>query len=158
MARLTTVSRKPLQLGLIAGAVGTVALNVVTYADMAIRARPPSSMPVEAAGKLAEKIGMPLGNEENSTHHKKGLGALPGFVTGLGTGAAYGLLRSRKDLPLPVAVLGSSVAAMAGSGVPMTALGLTDPRKWPASSWAMDIVPHLAYGAAAAAAYEVITR
>ncbi len=28
----------------------------------------------------------------------------------------------------------------------MTALGVTDPRTWPASSWAAELVPHLAYG------------
>lgn len=93
----------PLQMGLIAGAVGTVTLNVVTYADMAIRARQSSSMPAKAAGKLAEKTGMPLGNEEEATHRRQGLGALLGFATGLGVGAAYGLLRSRVHVPLPTA-------------------------------------------------------
>jgi hypothetical protein len=43
---------------------------------------------------------------------------------------------------------------MAGSDLPMTALGLTDPREWDAASWASDVVPHLAYGMAAAAAYQ----
>ena len=31
--------------GVVAGAMGTVALNIATYADMAIRGRPPSSAP-----------------------------------------------------------------------------------------------------------------
>ena len=42
--------------GTAAGAVGTVALNVTTYADMAIRGRPPSSVPAEVAGKLTPHL------------------------------------------------------------------------------------------------------
>ncbi len=32
----------------------------------------------------------------------------------------------------------------------MIVLGVTDPRTWPASSWAADIIPHAAYGAVTA--------
>jgi len=39
---------------------------------------------------------------------------------------------------------------LAGDG-PMTVLGVTDPRTWPASSWAADLTPHLAYGVVTAA-------
>ena len=72
-------------------------------------------------------------------------------------GAGYGLLRGRVRVPLPAAVLGLTVAASAGRDVPMTALGLTDPRQWPASSWAVDLVPHFAYGLATAGAFELIS-
>jgi len=41
-------------------------------------------------------------------------------------------------------------ATLAGSG-PLVAAGLTDPREWGAVGWLSDIVPHAAYGAAAAA-------
>jgi uncharacterized membrane protein len=37
---------------------------------------------------------------------------------------------------------------MAATNLPMTALGLTDPREWTAADWISDAVPHLAYGAA----------
>lgn len=40
---------------------------------------------------------------------------------------------------------------MAGTNKPMTALGVTDPRRWPASSWVADVVPHVADGAITAA-------
>jgi hypothetical protein len=33
----------------------------------------------------------------------------------------------------------------------MTALGVTDPRSWDATSWLSDVIPHLAYGAVTAA-------
>ena len=53
-------------LGTAAGAVGTAALNAATYTDMAVRARPPSSVPAEVAGKLAEKAGVDLGSDEEA--------------------------------------------------------------------------------------------
>lgn len=147
-----------LLLGLVAGAAGTVALNIVTYADMALRGRASSSMPAEAAGTLAAAAGVPLGDENDAKNRKQGLGALLGYVTGLGVGAAYGLLRARTSVPLPVAAIGLGAAAMAGSDTPITMLGLTDPRTWPASGWASDLVPHLAYGIVAARAYDLVTR
>jgi hypothetical protein len=36
----------------------------------------------------------------------------------------------------------------------MVALGVTDPRTWPASSWLSDLLPHLAYGVVTAAVWE----
>lgn len=145
--------------GLLAGAAGTVALNIVTYADMAIRGRAASSMPDKAVGKLAETAGVSLGEkEEKVSHRKQGLGALMGYAVGMGVGLAYGILRSRTRVPASAAALGLGAAAMAGSDIPLVSLGLTDPRKWSGSSWASDIVPHFAYGAAAAAAYKLADR
>ncbi len=145
----------PILRGLVVGAAGTAALNVVTYLDMAGRGRASSSLPADAAGDLAGKAHLPLGTGEPKDHRKEGIGALLGYATGLGVGAAYGLLRSQVRVPAPLAALGLGVAAMAGSDAPMTALGLTDPRTWPAASWVSDVIPHLAYGAAAAGAYEL---
>lgn len=152
-------TRHPLLIGLLAGAAGTVALNVVTYADMALRARAASSMPDQAVGRLAETAGVSLGEKEDEvSHRKQGLGALLGYAVGMGVGLAYGMLRSRARVPLPAATLGLGAAAMAGSDVPLVTLGLTDPRKWSGADWASDIVPHLAYGAATAAAYRLASR
>jgi hypothetical protein len=142
-------------MGAAAGAVGTVALNVTTYADMAIRARPSSSVPSQVASKLAQKAGFDLGSEEAAKNRKSGLGALQGYVAGLGVGTAYGLIRPHLDgASIPLAGVGLGLAAMAASDVPATALGVTDPRKWSLSSWASDVVPHLAYGLVTAVAYE----
>lgn len=147
--------RRELAAGIAAGAVGTVALNVTTYLDMLIRARPASSTPGDAAGKIADTVGADLGDEEQAPNRREGLGALLGIFTGLGVGAVYGLVRGRVHVPLPVAAGCLGAAAMVGSDLPMTALGLTDPREWDAASWASDAVPHLAYGAAAALAYQM---
>jgi hypothetical protein len=47
---------------------------------------------------------------------------------------------------------------MAASDGTMAALGLTEPRKWDASTWATDVVPHLAYGAVTALAVRALGR
>jgi xanthosine utilization system XapX-like protein len=151
--------RRELLTGIAAGAVGTVALNVVTYLDMTVRGRPASSIPAQAAGKLADQAGLHLGEGAAAQNRKEGLGALLGYLTGLGVGLVYGGVRSRlPGVPLPVAAVGLGMAAMAGSDVPIAAMGLTDPREWNAASWASDIVPHLAYGLGTAAAYEAFTH
>ena len=148
--------------GIAAGAAGTVALDAASYADMAIRGRPASGMPAQVAGELAERLGLeltPQGTDEETVQNRKSaLGALLGYADGLGTGAAYGLLRAALGgrLSRKLSVLLLTLAAMAGSDGPAAALGITDPREWPLESWVSDIVPHLAYGLTAAAAYDAL--
>jgi hypothetical protein len=78
--------RKPLLWGIAAGAVGTIALDVVSYLDMVVRARPASSLPAEVAGALAERAGVELaagGNDsESAGNRRSGLGALSGTASG----------------------------------------------------------------------------
>lgn len=145
--------------GLIAGAAGTVALNAASYLDMAVRGRGASSAPADTVGRVADKLGIPLAPEGEDTstgeNRRSGLGALLGYVTGLGVGAAYGALRgSLGPVPLPVAAGGLTVSATIGSAGPMALLGITDPRDWGAQSWVMDLVPHLAYGVVTAVVVE----
>lgn len=144
-------------MGTTAGAVGTVALNAVTYADMAVRARPSSSVPAEVARRLAEKSGVDLGSDETEQNRKSGPGALSGYVVGLGVGTVYGLVRSRLgSMSKRRAGIALGLAAMAGSDVSATTLGVTDPTQWSLDSWASDIVPHLAYGLMTALAYDFL--
>ncbi|MER5217944.1 hypothetical protein ABT063_47475 [Streptomyces sp. NPDC002838] len=84
-------------------------------------------------------------------------GTLLGYVTGLGVGAAYGLLR-RGSGTLPAWAVGPllGAAAMAGSDAPAAALGVTDPTSWDLTSGASDVVPHLAYGLTTASVYQVL--
>lgn len=139
--------------GVAAGAVGTVALNTATYLDMLVRGRPASNVPADAAGKLLADVY--LGADDTAPNRHEALGALLGVVTGLSVGAVYGLIRSRVQVPSPIADLGLAAAVMIGSDLPVTALGLTDPREWDVTSWAADSLPHLAYGVATTAAYRV---
>ena len=152
-------------LGTAAGAVGTVALNAVTYGDMMVRGRPASSVPSQVAGQLIEKAGIDLSaqSEEQggptAQNRQSGLGALQGFAVGLGIGAVYGVVRpSLEDVSKVRAGTMLCLAAMVASDGPAVALGVTDPRQWDLNSWLSDIVPHLAYGLATALSYDALAR
>lgn len=153
---------KQMLFGTAAGAAGTSALNMATYADMVLRARPPSSVPEQTAGKLTEQVGVDLaagtnGEEAQKTaqNRKTGLGQLMGYATGLGVGALYGALRPRLGGMSPLVggvMLG--LGATAAGDLPSVALGVTKPTTWGPSDWLSDLIPHLIYGLTAAAAYE----
>lgn len=150
-----------LQRGILAGAAGTAALNVVTNLDMAVRGRASSNVPAQTAQRLADEAGAdlaPRGDDQTAQNRSQGLGALLGYVTGIGIGAVYGVVRPRTaEVPVPVAGVALGLAAMAGSDVPATTLDVTDPREWGVSAWVSDIIPHLLYGVVTAAAYEAIS-
>jgi hypothetical protein len=142
---------KRLMQGAAAGAAGTTALNAVTYADMALRARPSSSTPEQVVEELAKRSGHPVpGSGDERQNRLQGLGALGGLATGVLVGALAGQLRFavlRLGPVLGAALLGGS--AMLATDLAMVKLGITDPRSWDAGSWAADAVPHLAFGAVA---------
>ena len=108
MQRSNTLLRDAFR-GVVAGAMGTATLNIATYADMAIRGRPSSNAPSKTVETLANTLHLPLSaqgdnaNDQVAENRESGLGALLGFVNGLSTGAAYGLVRSQlDDLPVPL--------------------------------------------------------
>jgi hypothetical protein len=147
--------------GIAAGAAGTTALNAVTYLDMTVRARPASTTPDETVGKAEELTGLSLSAQgpesDEAGNRRTALGALLGIAAGLGTGALYGLVRPRLGrVPLVLLGTGAGLAANVGTTGPMAALGVTDVRTWPAESWVSDLVPHLAYGFATAAVWELM--
>ncbi|CAM3075661.1 hypothetical protein SAXI111661_16955 [Saccharomonospora xinjiangensis] len=144
--------------GAAAGAAGTTALHAATYLDMTLRGRPSSSTPQQTIDKISEAAGTDIpGDAEQKESRKSGLGALLGMVTGTTVGVGYGALHALGWRP-PVLVGGvvATVAAMAGSSAPMTALGVTDPRKWSTSDWLSDALPHLAYGLVTAATFSMM--
>ena len=142
-----------LLLGAAAGAAGTTALNTATYLDMAVRGRPTSSTPEDTVEELADVTGATVpGGQDERPNRLSGLGALTGIAAGVGVGAAYGLVRARGWRPgVLVGTVATTLAVEVAGNGPMAALGVTDPRTWPASSWAADLGPHLAYGAVTAA-------
>ncbi len=157
---------RPLIHGLTAGAVGTAVLNTVTYLDMVVRDRPSSDVPAETAERATDLVGITLAADEGSDddsqpkgqNRKQGAGALMGYLAGYGVGAAYGVLRPSvlSGVPRPIAGVGIAAAATAATVLPYSALGVSDPRSWPAKSWAADIIPHLCYGWATAAAFDAL--
>ena len=161
--------------GLVAGAAGTLALNVAGYVDMLVRGRPASRLPADVAGKLADEIGLPLDFDIESldpeadedevvvesrlASRQEALGALLGYANGLGIGAVYGILRLVVPRPptwLAGAALGS--LAMAASDYPAAKLGLTDPQTWSREDWMADVVPHMVFGVVTAAVFEAIKK
>jgi hypothetical protein len=151
--------------GVIAGAAGTVALNVATYADMALRARPASSTPSQLVAKAAQRVRLPLSpkgvgaDDETAQNRESGLGSLLGYVNGLGVGILYGLLRDQlENVSIPLASVGVGVSAMAASDVPLVSFQLTDPKTWGLSGWLSDAIPHLVYGLVTVVVYEALSN
>jgi hypothetical protein len=142
--------------GALAGAAGVTALNAATYADMALRGRPPSRTPGESVERISDKAGVDLpGGPVEREHRVSGVGALSGIGAGVAVGAAYGLVRSWGLRPGrgPATVL-LTLAAMAAGNGPLAMLQVSDPRQWSPSDWAADVLPHLAYGLVTAATYD----
>jgi len=155
----------PVLTGTAAGAVGTVALNIATYVDMATRARPASSVPAKLVGVLADKAGVDLATgtgddaKEEEKNRESGLGALLGYVSGLGVASLYGAVRPHlRWLPVPVAGVLLGLAAMAASDVPIGMSGVSDPSTWAPEDWAADLIPHLIYGLVTVIAYDAFAE
>ncbi|WP_030900106.1 hypothetical protein [Streptomyces sp. NRRL F-5126] len=135
--------------GCVAGAAGTTVLNAVTYADMAVRGRPASSTPEDTVERITERAGHPLPDTDGRDNRLTGLGALSGIAIGTGTGVAVSLLhRAGLRPPLVLGGVITGLLAMVADDLPMTRLGITDPRTWSGRDWASDVVPHILYGLA----------
>jgi hypothetical protein len=137
--------------GAAAGAVGTTALNAVTYLDMVLRGRPASSTPEDTVERLLRLVRIPLPSDgERRAAAKSGLGALLGTVAGVTAGSAVAALRATGHPRDTAGTFATSlaVAMLVGNG-PMVVLGVTDPRSWSRTDWWADVVPHVAYAAAA---------
>jgi len=148
-------------LGLAAGAAGTAVINLMTYLDMFVRARPSSSVPAKTATRMAERAGLRLAgaDQQQTKSRRTAAGSLLGYSAGLGLGAAYGLVEPAiPDLPLPLSGVLLGTLAMAATDVPATFTGATDPRTWSASSWIADLLPHIGYGVATVAVYRALRR
>ena len=151
--------------GIIAGATGTVALDITTYLDMAIRGRSSSNAPSQMVDTVVKKIHFPLSTQGTSSkdqsaqNRESGLGALLGYVNGLGTGVIYGILRSRFDkIPAPLAAPLVGLTAMAASNIPMVTLHVSNPKTWGISGWLADTIPHLIYGFVTVVTYEALSK
>ncbi|MER5604275.1 hypothetical protein [Streptomyces sp. NPDC002265] len=133
--------------GCAAGAAGTTALNAVSYADMAWRGRPASSVPENLVDTIATRVGLPLRDSAAKGNRLIGLAALTGIALGSGMGAAVSLVHqagARMPVWLGGAVTGAVLMAVAD--VPIARLGLSDPHTWTTGDWASDVVPHLVFG------------
>jgi hypothetical protein len=147
-----------LQTGLLAGAVGTLALNAATYADMGLRGRPPSTVPEDTVRRSAQRLGIDAldGPDRTALHRRQGVAALSGYATGITVGAVLALLRPARPLPALTEALAVGGAAMVAGNAGAVAAGTTDPRRWTFADLLADVVPHLAFGLAAVATWRAV--
>jgi hypothetical protein len=146
-------------IGAVAGAVGTVVLDVTTYADTAVRGRPSSNAPAELVKRIAASAGIETlaADDETASNRRSGTGALLGYANGVGLGVVYGTLRpALRGVPVVLAGLAAGAAAMAASDIPLTKTGVTDPKTWGTAGWLADIIPHALYGLALAYTFDAL--
>jgi hypothetical protein len=156
-----------LTLGAVAGAAGTLALDMISYGDMAVRGRASSDMPAEVVRRVSEKVdftplSVPNERADDVTKNRRSaVGALTGYSIGIGIGALYGACAYAMP-PGRRGTLNQSLflagIAMAASDVPAQLLGATNVKEWSPASWASDIVPHIAYGVITAAVFAAIAN
>lgn len=145
--------------GIAAGAAGTTALNATTYLDMALRGRPASRTPEQTVETVAARINVVIpGDVETRGNRVEGIAACLGLATGVGLGVTVSVADAASGGALtrmPVGTLGLLFGgvALVSANTPMTALGVSDPRRWSHADWMSDVVPHLAYGFVAALTY-----
>lgn len=138
-----------------AGAAGTAVLNAATYADMAIRARPPSELPQRMVKEIAQRMGAPPPEGPRS----EAFGALLGYADGFSAGALYGMVRPiAPKVPWFLAGVGLAALTFVLSEGTATAMGQTNPREWSAADWAADLIPRCLYGWVTALAFEALVR
>ncbi|MGH7757420.1 MAG: hypothetical protein ACREM8_14205 [Vulcanimicrobiaceae bacterium] len=150
--------------GTLAGAAGTATLNALTYADMALRGRPPSELPDKMVRKFAELAGCtelakPQTELNDRTKHQRtGYGALLGYADGFAAGAIFGAVRpALRGIPWFWCGIALGALTMAMSEGTATALGQTDPAEWPLSAWLSDIGPRCVYGWVTCITYDGLT-
>lgn len=134
--------------GLLAGAVGTTVIETVTWLDVLLRARAPSSATTETAEAAVDRAGVELpGDDTERAHRLQALGSLGGTAVGLGVGVVVSLAhRAGLRLPGPLGGVATGLGAMAATDGIQVGLGVADPRDWSGTDWLADAVPHLAYG------------
>lgn len=159
------MSARSVLYGAMAGAAGTAALNATTYADMAMRGRAPSELPKKMVKEFANRSGVTRFDKpeeqlsDEQKHRESALGALIGYVDGVGSGALFGLIRpAMKDVSWFWAGLAlGAFTGLLSEGI-ATAMGQTDPRKWGIAGWVADAVPRAVYGWTAAITYDELAR
>lgn len=151
--------------GAAAGAAGTMALDVTTYADMAVRGRGSSNVPADVIRRMAARAGLkPLAETDEQSsdalkNRRTALGALSGYAIGLTIGATYGAAHGLfSKLPIGAKALLLGGLAMAASDIPAAKLEATDPKTWGIDGWISDIVPHLMYGLVTVAVFDAIAE
>ena len=116
--------------GIVAGAAGTVALDVATYLDMAIRGRSASNAPAQLVDTVAKGLHLSFSssNDQQAKNRESGLGALLGYVNGLGTGVGLWLASvAERHGSFTIGSYRVGLAAMVASDVPLIVSHISNP-------------------------------
>ena len=142
-------------LGALAGAVGTFAIDVSTYLDMALRGRPTSEVPEKTVEHYAQQLGVEFGDGDRGKNRLSGVASLAGYATGVTGGVVYALAhRLVGRVPEPLRGIGLGVGVMAVTDTSSTVAGATNPRTWGTSGWLSDLIPHAIYGLVTASTFD----
>lgn len=155
---------KQVVMGAIAGAAGTMAINMTSYGDQALRGRNSSTMPADVVRKLAQSAGIESLSkpdnqiDESTKNRRQALGALSGYGIGLSIGLLYGAVRpSLRGVHPMIAAAVLGALAMAASEVPAAKLDVADLSRWNLTTWLSDIIPHAVYGIVTALVFDRIS-
>ncbi|MEV4760634.1 hypothetical protein AB0J86_36785 [Micromonospora sp. NPDC049559] len=143
---------------LLAGVAATLARELVSSLDMAVRGRPYSDTHERMVRRIADGTHVSVGTEKPARHRLTGLGFLLGFANGVLTVTAFALLTGRRRPPLPAAAALVGAGGMLVADAPMAALGVASPRRWGAQGWFEDGLPYVAYSLVAVTTLDRLER
>lgn len=137
--------------GLLAGALGTVAMTASSTAEMKLRGREGSSAPADAAGKV-------LGVQPRDPAGKVRFANVVHWGYGTSWGGVRGVIGSL-GLTGPAATAAHFGAVFGAEQVMLPALGVAPPaNEQPPEEVAIDAFHHLVYAVATGIAFEVLQR
>lgn len=115
-------------------------LNIVTYLDMTLRARPASQTPERTADRLTSAPHVDLGDEQAAANRHAGIGPLPGYAAGVGAAdwmadliphLAYGTVTATTYRALRSRLAGRDLGPVSGGRAPERAGNRPGPRQQP---------------------------
>jgi hypothetical protein len=134
--------------GLVAGAAGSVAITVSSTLEMKARGRPPSDVPAKVAAKA-------LGVRPRRRARAR-FAALAHLASGLALGVPRGWLAVAGLPPLPREAAWVAIAASPDFALVPLAREAPPPWRWGTAEVLISAAHHLAYAAAASAAYRAL--
>ncbi len=159
------MSARTMVYGALAGAAGTTALDVASYADMLLRGRGPSDLPKNVVKEIARRAHVaPFDRpdeqlSDTDKNRENAVGALIGYADGVGTGAMYGAIRpSMRGVSWFWTGIALAIATGLFSEGTAAALKQTDPRQWGTEGWISDIIPRCLYGWVTAITFDGLAK
>ena len=145
--------------GIVAGATGTLALDIASYIDMVTSGRAASETPAKLVEAMAKSFGFDslTDDSDEAKNRRSALGAVLGYANGLSFGIVHGLFNGVfRHLPWPIEGVIIALASTAATDALYAKYDVADPTTYTPSVWAYDIGFHLVYGLVTAATLRAI--